>query len=573
MLTDDFFLATEGKDDPEAELQATLAAYSTSWLQDNPDSHARCRFPARYFWLSKQISLPEYSPQPQQCTRLAKWSLPDQVKSVSLFLVSGYLGNPASVFGHSLLKLNTDSRDDQAGLFDLTVNYGALVPEDEPALRYIANGITGGYQAGFSDRYFYTQDLVYSRTEFRDIWDYELHLSEEQKTFLVFHLWEILGKKFTYYFFDQNCAFRLAELLELVLEEPLLEHAAVWYAPVETFHRLEDIDRARKKQGKELLISSVRFIPSAQRALYHRFGLLDAEEKRTVQAVLRDGADSLNKHLNQIAEEQRPEVVDTLLAHSNCRLIAQAPAPAEELLQEKKELLLARLRLPPRTAPPAEVPARQSPAKGNRPQLTGLGIGHTPARNTYLRLHWAPFTQEGVGRNNLEGDELAVLDTVAGIGGEKVTIFIDRLDLLRIRKLKTDILPTDGENAWSWQLRTGMESVEENNTTIWQDVFFRFGAGRAVKIGDSITAYAMLDASAHSEQPHVRLFPHIGIVSKGERFGARFYAGGENIIKGDEPEPVYGAELQYGVSEQFAVALSAARRRKTKIAVELKWYW
>ena len=51
------------------------------------------------------------------------------------------LANPASVFGHALLKLNTDQADDRAGLFDLTVNYGALVPENESAVQYIINGI------------------------------------------------------------------------------------------------------------------------------------------------------------------------------------------------------------------------------------------------------------------------------------------------------------------------------------------------------------------------------------------------------------------------------------------------
>lgn len=177
VLTKKFFLSSDGTYDPAAELLATLDAYSEPWsAKDNNDTHARCRFPARYFWLSSHVALPDYSPQPPQCTRLSKWSLPDQVTSTSIFLVSGYLGNPASVFGHTLLKFNTESQDDQAGLFDLTVNYGAVVPENESTLRYIIYGIGGGYQAGFSDRYFYTQDLVYSRKEFRDIWDYQLYL-------------------------------------------------------------------------------------------------------------------------------------------------------------------------------------------------------------------------------------------------------------------------------------------------------------------------------------------------------------------------------------------------------------
>ncbi len=105
VLTDDFFLSPAGRYDPKAELLATVRAYSAPW-PDAGDSHARCRFPARYFWLSHHLALPEYSLHNPRCTRFSRWSLPDRVKSVSLFLVSGYLANPASVFGHALLKLS-----------------------------------------------------------------------------------------------------------------------------------------------------------------------------------------------------------------------------------------------------------------------------------------------------------------------------------------------------------------------------------------------------------------------------------------------------------------------------------
>ena len=192
VLTDDFFLSPEGRSNPQAELHATLEAYFLPWQQDT-DEHPRCRFPARYYWLSRQLPLPDYALKEPHCRRLSNWALLDRVKSVSLLLVSGYLGNPASTFGHALLKLNTDSSDDDYGLFDLTLNYGALIPENESALRYVVRGLLGGYEAGFSDRYFYTQDLVYSHTEFRDIWDYRLDLSNHQRTLLILHIWEIIA--------------------------------------------------------------------------------------------------------------------------------------------------------------------------------------------------------------------------------------------------------------------------------------------------------------------------------------------------------------------------------------------
>jgi hypothetical protein len=121
VLTDNFFLSPNGRNDPNAELTATIKAYFDPW-GENTDEHARCRFPARYFWLSQQMPLPDYNLREAKCRHLEEWALFDNVQSVSLLLVSGYFGNPASTFGHGLLKLNTDSIDDQSGLFDLTLN-------------------------------------------------------------------------------------------------------------------------------------------------------------------------------------------------------------------------------------------------------------------------------------------------------------------------------------------------------------------------------------------------------------------------------------------------------------------
>jgi hypothetical protein len=570
VLSEDFFLSPEGRKNPEAELRAALAAYAAPWPEDG-NSHARCRFPARYHWLSQQISLPDYTPAPPQCAAFNRWSLPDRTRSVSLFLVSGYLGNPASVFGHSLLKLNTGADDDQAGLFDLTVSYGALVPQDEPVWRYILRGLGGGYQAGFSDRYFYTQYLVYSRTEFRDIWDYELLLTDAQRTLLLLHLWEILGRKFTYYFLDQNCGYRLAELLELVLDEPLLERAKYWYAPVETFHRLEDLDRQRRAAGLPGLIRAARFIPSAQRRLRHQFSLLRPAEQAAAQAVIKQGPDALPASMAKLRPERQAEVADTLLAYANYRLTAEQPAPSAAAKAMKNRLLPARFLLPPSSGPLAEPPALDSPAAGNKPMLTGIGAAYTARQKGHLRLRWSPFIQESLGRNGLEGDELAVLDTALGLGGREEAVFLDQLDLIRIRKLKTGFMAADDENPWSWQLRGGAEEDEGR-----YDALLQFGAGRAWRISPQLTVYAMSDAAAHSLAPYLRLRPQLGLLA-GSVGGVRaqLLAGLETVDYQGGSEAFVRAELQAGLSGQTAlfIRLEQAGGGSAALAAELKWFW
>ena len=203
IISNTFYLSKDKN--PKEELISTLNAYKNFDNYNKNNNHPQCKFPARYYWLSQQLDLKRYNTIEPFCQNLKKWKALNNTTSISIILVSGYLGNPASTFGHSFIKLNSKENLD-SDLFDLSINYGALVPDNEPIIKYIFKGIFGGYESGFSDKYFYTQDLIYSHNEFRDMWEYKLNLNKYQKKLILFHLWEIIAKKFNYYFLDKNCA-------------------------------------------------------------------------------------------------------------------------------------------------------------------------------------------------------------------------------------------------------------------------------------------------------------------------------------------------------------------------------
>ena len=109
VITDTFFLSSTGKGDPASELKATIFAMNKDVegsTEGDMDGHAQCRFPARYYWL-KQVAPDLLASAPSViCTDFLKWSVGNKVDSVSLFFAAGYLGNPASYYGHILLRLN-----------------------------------------------------------------------------------------------------------------------------------------------------------------------------------------------------------------------------------------------------------------------------------------------------------------------------------------------------------------------------------------------------------------------------------------------------------------------------------
>ncbi len=204
--------------------------------------------------------------------------------------------------------------------------------------------------------------------------------------------------------------------------------------------------------------------------------------------------------------------------------------------------------------------------------LTGSGVGYDSINHLYLKLHWSPFSEEVVGQNHLEGDELVVLDTTVGVSLNDHSIFVDNFDLIRIRELKKDFISIKDENPWSWQLRIGT-SLTEKKRKYYTDGVVSFGAGRAWEINESTLFYAMTGTSAHTIQPYARLRPEVGLIIDNNSIKSSFYAGGENIKNSENFDFVYGGEIQYKIAENFALSFCALRESTTRTSAELKWYW
>jgi hypothetical protein len=563
-----FFLSPTGAHDAEAELRATLAAYSQPW-PDDPNTHPRCSHPSRYFWLSRQLQLPGWRDREPRCLRLEEWGRFDHLQSISVYLVSGYLGNPASTFGHALIKFNTEDAVKLGGLTDVSVNFGALVPPNEPTLRYVYRGLFGGYQAGFSDKYHYTNDQVYGKRESRDMWDYELQLTPDQRLFLAYHLAEVAGRKFDYYFLTKNCGLRIADVLALVTGQPLGQSARLWYAPVEMFNTLHALDQP----PQTVLGGPPRFVPSAERMLNAEFSRLDAVQRSVANEAIRDDLQHLGAHLSTLPPEQRLDVLDTLLAYQTYRLEADGAQVDEAMRRAKDRILLARLQALPRQRPPLEVPQLKSPAQGHAPMMLAAGWLHdTHTGDDKLRLQWAPFRYELGGFHGLDRSELAVFDTVVDVGAHGATT-LTQFDLIRVRKLDTNPAYIEGANGLSWEVQTGMRRVVQAGRERRQS-HLSGGVGFARQWG-SVTAFAMVDASAQSGPHPLAAGPQLSMTGQlGDDLKWVLRSAWRQDLGSHEGPHRNGlAELVWRTAQNRAWRLSVDHQDRTRFVAMFQQYW
>ena len=508
IVDDEFFLSPEGRRDPSAELLATLLALSKPMSEQEPDTHARCRFPARHLWLLSALGLPSTNQPDARCRALRRWVDFQDIRSLQIILVSGYFGNPASAFGHSLLRVSTHTNTPNGGLTDLGINFGAWVPPNENPLIYIYRGITGRYVAGFTEREFLEHDRVYSRTENRDFWTYDLDLTPPQQWLVVSHMWELMGRRFTYYFFSQNCASRMAELIELALPQPLRrEHGDPWYIPVELVQRFSAHPELAQRLGP------VRFEPSAARQLHAQISALSDEERTEFEQVINRETE-LGAALQRVkAEPAKKRLLEAVLAWAAWKDPAGSQHAQAEGKTLKNQALLARLDMSvgsPKVIPP-EVP---SPAAGTAPMRWGLGVATGGRTASSAGLTWAPVHLEAGGFNALEGGEFKIAELALSWAGGRPPR-IEQATAISVLRIPLSARSLPGEQEWVWAIRLGAHrrggaasEGEAHEPSLRSAV--ELGWGKGLRWGSHATAYGLAQLEASGQQ--VQVLPRLGLM-------------------------------------------------------------
>lgn len=90
-------------------------------------------------------------------------------EAATLVFASAYLNNPASLFGHTLLRLDRRGQTEPTRLLAYAINYAAA-DSNSRGLMYVMDGIAGGFKGKFEIQPYYKLVRTYSDLESRDLW-------------------------------------------------------------------------------------------------------------------------------------------------------------------------------------------------------------------------------------------------------------------------------------------------------------------------------------------------------------------------------------------------------------------
>ena len=107
-------------------------------------------------------------------------------KIITILFTNAYMSNPASLFGHTLVRIDTARKGTQ--MLAHGSNFGAD-SGTEHGVMFALKGLFGGYLGVYSVSPYSEIINTYNNIENRDIWEYNLNLTDEEKQKFVDHLY------------------------------------------------------------------------------------------------------------------------------------------------------------------------------------------------------------------------------------------------------------------------------------------------------------------------------------------------------------------------------------------------
>jgi hypothetical protein len=545
-----FFLAERGRTDPAAELEATLRALLAPDAEG--DAAAHCRFPARARWLARELGVPRERLAGPACPALDAWRARLEPRGITLIFPEAFMNNPASMFGHTLLRLDVADPSEPRNLLAYAIDFTARSGGDAGPL-FLAKGTLGLYPGYFALNPYYKKLELYADWQNRDIWEYPLDLSPEEVELVLLHLWELDDVAIPYYFFRQNCSYQLIRLLAVARPELELRHGfPVGAIPVDT---------VRDVLAEVGLAGEVRYRPSPATTLATALRALAPAARRMALELARGELDPEDERVARLAPEARAAVLGA--AYEALRYAFAQDEVGEEVSRDRSyRLLRARSRAGRGGAPEAPRPGVR-PDEGHGTALVALG-GGVEDHEGYVELRVRPAFH-------------GLLDPDAGFPGDSTISVLDtrlryfpdsgrvRLEELVLVELQSKTPRDDFFRPLSWGLETGLRTrlFPEDDGDLDRGLVWRTGGSLGLTFAPGhgpLALYALADARLEvgsgfehgwAVGPGVEL--GLELTAPGERWQGRLFGRGTRFLAGDRE-----THLQAGLGQHLALTRATA---------------
>ena len=505
-----FFLHEKGKIDPLKELQRSVELFSNTPRPGN--DHPICRFPLRFKWLNSELGNP-WRVDLSGCTTYISFFSKLAARRASIVFSSYYMGNPSTVFGHTLLRLSRYDDKQETEMLDYGINYSAQARETNPIV-YAYKGLVGGYEGKFAALPYYYKIREYSNAEFRDLWSYDLKLTMPQVLEMVDHIWELGQTQFDYFYFQENCSYHLLGVIDVVVPEAnLTQEFSYFTIPADTIRLLQS--RGLLEEGKRR--------ESTYSKLLRTSGDLSQENLKLSKEIAKNPSE-VSALLQGKSDQASADILDVSLEafdyFNSQKILSDDPTARAQ----KENILRARAINPVITQEKvAQSLAKDSPAFSHAPTRIGLYGGYEDKRGREMRFEVRTAFHELLDppRGALKQGQLELGKGSATLSenryGDSKLIF-DHFSLLSIKNYP-------GQNFWasplSWEVEAGATRMRRSTCFDCPQGYVSGSIGNSLELNDQRLLMALLMNGEFNLQNDYRYGYRVGL---GPKLFARYVA-------------------------------------------------
>lgn len=442
---DRFFMSPIGRTDLRSELESTISALFITPKKDG--EYVACRFPARYEWLKERLAisadqLPEFTCNERDASLGAI-----EAKSAVLVFPVGHINSPASMFGHTLLRIDGSSK---STLISYAANYSANTT-DTNGFIYAFKGLTGMYKGYYSLMPYYLKVKEYNELEHRDMWEYRLNLTDAEVKKMLNHIWELHNIHSPYYFIDENCSYSLLFLIEAARPElRLIDKTGLFVLPIHTVQILMESG----------IVEDVYYRPSQGTKIRNIMAMLDRDGLNLAHAIAFSSIPPETIRTDNIPDQTKIKILDLAASYVQFRYARKELAKDPYLklylsiLRERSRWGISLYEDNTREEPPR-------PETGHGTSKVAMGFG-VRGREVFTELNIRPEFHGLIDPDQgyLRGAQIKFLDTALRFNAAKASFQLKTLhivDIISIAQRDTFFKPI------SWKVNTGFDTEAMQN--------------------------------------------------------------------------------------------------------------
>lgn len=210
----------------------------------NENNHDQCKFPARLLFITHELNISKDEFPKVNCPDLQIYKEKAPADKISLIYASENVKNPSSMMGHVFLKFS--GRNYKNREVNHAITFYTVIDSINP-LELIYQNTISGMRGMFALQPYKKIKENYTQKENRNLWEYELSLSEYERKLIYYHAWELNGINMKYYFTSYNCSTVIYNMLSLA-NPKIYDDKKLWITPLDTVKFLYKYDLIKKAQ-------------------------------------------------------------------------------------------------------------------------------------------------------------------------------------------------------------------------------------------------------------------------------------------------------------------------------------